>query len=86
MICVRVFKTLWGKAIITALYIINRTPFNALDGKTLVKLWTGNLADYYLMRTFGSSAFSHQNVEKLEPRSHNCIFLGYPKGVRGYRL
>lgn len=86
MICFRVFKTLCCKAAMTTLYIVNRTPFSALDCKTLVKVWTAKLADYYLMRTFGSSTFSHQNVEKIELRSHNCIFLGYPEGVKGCRL
>ncbi|KAL2460938.1 cysteine-rich RLK (RECEPTOR-like protein kinase) 8 [Abeliophyllum distichum] len=43
-------------------------------------------ADYSSLRTFGCSAYSHQNEGKLEPRAQKCVFLDYPQGVKGYRL
>jgi len=39
-----------------------------------------------VLRTFGCAAFSHQSEGKLEPRARKCVFLGYPEGVKGYRL
>lgn len=35
---------------------------------------------------FGCAAYAHQSKGKLEPRSVKCVFLGYPIGVKGYRL
>jgi hypothetical protein len=38
---------------------------------------------------FGSHAWAHIPSEKrkdLEPKIQECIFVGYPDGVKGYRL
>ena len=35
---------------------------------------------------FGCPAYVHESKGKLDPRSRKCIFLGYTKGVKGYRL
>jgi hypothetical protein len=40
-------------------------------------------------RIFGSRAWAHISTDKrkaLEPQSVECIFFGYPKGVKVYRL
>ena len=40
-------------------------------------------------RIFGSRAWAHIPTDKrkaLEPQSVECIFVGYPEGVKGYRL
>jgi hypothetical protein len=40
-------------------------------------------------RIFGSRAWDHIPTDKrkaLEPQSVECIFFGYPKGVKGYIL
>ncbi|KAL2540840.1 Uncharacterized protein Adt_01818 [Abeliophyllum distichum] len=39
-----------------------------------------------MLKTFGCTAFSHQSEGKLELRARKCVFLGYPEGVKGYRL
>lgn len=79
-------KTLWGEALMTATYIVNRTPSSALDDKTPEEQWSGSVSDYTHLRVFGCAAYSHQNLGKLEPRAQKCVFLGYPDGVKGYRL
>ncbi|KAK4408088.1 Retrovirus-related Pol polyprotein from transposon TNT 1-94 [Sesamum angolense] len=38
------------------------------------------------LRIFGCSAFALSHGDKLDPRSQKCIFIGYPDGVKGYRL
>ncbi|GKD71747.1 retrovirus-related pol polyprotein from transposon TNT 1-94, partial [Tanacetum coccineum] len=43
-------------------------------------------ATYLINRIFGCVAYSHVNHGKLKPRAIKCIFLGYPDGVKGYRL
>lgn len=70
----------------TAVYIINRTSSSTSDGKTPEEVWYRKISDYAHLRTFSYAAFSHQSVGKLEPRYIKCVFMGYPEGVKGYRL
>ncbi|KAH9656842.1 Integrase catalytic domain-containing protein [Citrus sinensis] len=44
------------------------------------------MADYAKLRIFGCIAYAHVKQGKLEPRALKCRFMGYPKGVKGYRL
>ncbi|GJT14077.1 retrotransposon protein, putative, ty1-copia subclass [Tanacetum coccineum] len=74
------------EATVTAVYLINRSPSTALEKKTPMDLWSGNPAKYEMLRIFGCVAYSHVNQGKLKPRVIKCIFLGYPDGVKGYRL
>uniref|UniRef100_A0A2N9EGT6 CCHC-type domain-containing protein n=1 Tax=Fagus sylvatica TaxID=28930 RepID=A0A2N9EGT6_FAGSY len=72
-----------------ACYIINRSPRVALDGKVAEEVWTGQEVDYSFMRIFGCPAYVHISGEdrsKLDPKSKKCIFLGFKKGVKGYKL
>ncbi|KAL0358834.1 UNVERIFIED_CONTAM: Retrovirus-related Pol polyprotein from transposon TNT 1-94 [Sesamum angustifolium] len=61
-------------------------------GKKLKVLRTDNglefchAVDISSLRVFGCSAFVHQSVDKLAPRSQKCVFIGYPDGIKGYRL
>lgn len=41
---------------------------------------------YHNLRVFGCAAFAHIEQDKLLPRAKKCIFLGYPDGVKGYKL
>ncbi|GJW14106.1 retrotransposon protein, putative, ty1-copia subclass [Tanacetum coccineum] len=65
-----------------------RAPSTAqLEERRLpMDLWSGHLANYEMLRIFGCVAYSHVNQGKLKPRAIKCIFLGYPEGVKGYRL
>uniref|UniRef100_A0A803QR25 Reverse transcriptase Ty1/copia-type domain-containing protein n=1 Tax=Cannabis sativa TaxID=3483 RepID=A0A803QR25_CANSA len=54
--------------------------------KTFVEARTGHLEDYGRLRTFGCIAYAHIEQDKLEPRGINCVFLGYPEGVKSYKL
>ncbi|KAK4392578.1 Retrovirus-related Pol polyprotein from transposon TNT 1-94 [Sesamum angolense] len=79
-------KTFWGEALSTAVYLINRSPSVPLLGKIPECMWTGKDVDISSLRIFGCSAFVLQNGDKLDPRAKKCIFIGYPVGVKGYRL
>ncbi|KAL0298511.1 UNVERIFIED_CONTAM: hypothetical protein Sradi_6510900 [Sesamum radiatum] len=57
-----------------------------LNGKIPESVWTGHAVDISSLRVFGCSAFVHQSVDKLAPRSQKCVFIGYPDGIKGYRL
>ncbi|GKB73282.1 retrotransposon protein, putative, ty1-copia subclass [Tanacetum coccineum] len=76
----------WAEATVTATYLINRSPSTTLEKKTPMDLWSGHPANYEMLRIFGCVAYSHVNQGKLKPRAIKCIFLGYPEGVKGYRL
>ncbi|KAK4385413.1 Retrovirus-related Pol polyprotein from transposon TNT 1-94 [Sesamum angolense] len=78
-------KTFWG-ALSTAVYLINRSPSVPLLGQIPECMWTGKDVDISSLRIFGCSAFVLQNGDKLDPRAKKCIFIGYPEGVKGYRL
>ena len=79
-------RVFWAEAVATAIYLINRCPSGAIQMKTPEEMWTGRPADYSRLRVFGCTAYAHIRQDKLEPRAEKCIFLGYPEGVKGYRL
>ncbi|GKD00830.1 retrotransposon protein, putative, ty1-copia subclass, partial [Tanacetum coccineum] len=43
-------------------------------------------SDYEMLRIFGCVAYPHDKQDKLKPRAVKCILLGYPEGVKGYKL
>ncbi|CAM6094110.1 unnamed protein product [Calypogeia fissa] len=52
-------------------------------------MWYKRLADYSSLRVFGCEAFAQVPNEKrteLDAKVTKCVFLGYQKGVKGYRL
>lgn len=38
------------------------------------------------LRVFGCLAYFHINEGKLEPRAKKGLVMGYPSGVKGYRI
>ncbi|KAL0342454.1 UNVERIFIED_CONTAM: Retrovirus-related Pol polyprotein from transposon TNT 1-94 [Sesamum calycinum] len=79
-------KSFWGEALLTAAYLIKNSPSVPLLGKVPEHVWSGKNVDLSSLRVFGCSAFVFQNNDKLEPRAQKCVFIGYPEGVKGYRL
>lgn len=79
-------KTFWGEAVNTAAYLINRSPSSALDFKTPQEVWTGKPPCLNHLKVFGCAAYAHMRQDKLEPRAKKCLFLGYPKGIKAFRL
>lgn len=57
-----------------------------MNFKTLYELWSKKPFRYEHLKLFGCIAYVHINEKKLEPRALRCIFLGYPKGIKGYKL
>nr|AAT44257.1 putative polyprotein [Oryza sativa Japonica Group] len=57
-----------------------------IDKKTPIEVWSGSPANYSDLRVFGCTAYAHVDNGKLEPRAIKCIFLGYPSGVKDYKL
>jgi hypothetical protein len=79
----------WVEAINCENYIVNRTPTKALKNITPEESWTKIKPDVSHFCVFGSIAWAHIPDEKrkaLQPKSEKCIFVGYYKYVKGYRL
>ena len=72
-----------------AVYLVNRSPNAALDGKVAEEVWTGKPIDYSILHIFGCPGYVLTPTDersKLDPKSIKCIFLGYSTEVKGYRL
>ena len=70
----------------TTTYLINKCPSSGIGGDIPDEKWYGSEPDYSRLRPFGCKAFAHQKQGKLNARAIQCIMLGYPNGVKGYRL
>ncbi|GJV06657.1 retrotransposon protein, putative, ty1-copia subclass [Tanacetum coccineum] len=79
-------KTFWAEATCMTAYLIYRSPSTGIDKKTHMEMCLGHPSEYGMLRVFGCVAYSHVKQGKLDPRAVTCIFLGYPEGVKGYRL
>lgn len=76
----------WAEACNCAVYLRNRTVASGVDGKTPFEMWTGTQPDLSL---FGSTVMVHipkQKRLKWEKKSQECVLLGYPENVKGYRV
>lgn len=69
-----------------AVYLVNLSPFTAIEFKPPILIWFGKLPNYSKLRVFGYSTYAHQTEGKLKPKPAKCVFIGYPEGVKGYRL
>ena len=70
----------------TVVYLINKCPSTALNFKTPKEIWSGHPPSLKQLKVFGCVAYDHIKQDKLEPRAVKCIFIGYPQGVKRYKL
>ena len=73
----------------TAAYLVNLSPASAIDFKTPFEMRHQKPADYSRLRVFGCDAYAltpKEHRSKLDPKAMKCKFLGYSRGVKGYRL
>lgn len=76
----------WAEAVATAVYVINRTPSSANDLNIPEELWMRNVPGYRHLRRFGLLVYVHIDQGKLKPRALKGVFIGYPTGVKGYKV
>ena len=74
----------WGFALETAAYILNHIPSKSVPG-TPYQRWKGKDSALNHFRIWGCPTHVLRSKgTKLESRSELCIFIGYPKGTKGY--
>ena len=93
MFSMNVPKYLWGIALLTSCYLINRMPSRVLKFQIPLQV----LKNYFLtskitadlpLKVFGCVCYVHvPNVfhSKLDPKDETCVFIGYASNKRGYK-
>ncbi|KAL4361393.1 hypothetical protein GQ457_04G013430 [Hibiscus cannabinus] len=81
-------ESLWGEALKTAAYILNRVPTKGAE-KTPYELWTGQKPILKHFHIWGCPAEArpyrpHEN--KLDPKTISSYFIGYSERCRGYKF
>ena len=73
---------------VTAVYILNRSPTKALDGMTPYEAWHGRKPAVGHLRIFGCLVYVKElsHVSKLDDRSTLGVFIGYAEGVKAYNI
>ena len=73
----------WGYSLRTGVYILNVVPSKSIQ-KTPLELWNGHKPSLRHFHIWGCPVHVLKGkTGKLEPRTEVCMFVGYPKGIRG---
>jgi len=78
----------WGEVVVTAVYLLNRSPTKSIKGMTPFEAWFGKKPSVHHLRTFGCIVYvknTRPNLNKLEDRGKRMVFNGYEKGSKAYR-
>ena len=79
----------WAEACNTAIYLHNRSPTIAVKDKTPYECLFGTKPDISHLRVFGCMCYVHvpdSRRRKLDQKANRAIFVGYPRGTKGYKL
>ena len=79
----------WGESVLTAAYLINRTPTPLLQGKTPYEILHNTPPTYDQLRVFGCLCFAKRHSsrhDKFQEKGRKCIFMGYPHNKKGWRV
>src|SRR5438105_1348813 len=70
----------WGEAVLTTVYVLNRSFTRSVVGKTSFEAWFGSKPDVHYLRNFGCVAHAKSacpHLKKLDDRSTPMVFVGY---------
>ena len=74
----------WGYALETPIYLLNRVPSKSVP-KTPYEMQKGIKLVLNHIHIWGCPTYVLKE-KKLESRTQICLFVGYPKGTRGYYI
>lgn len=80
---------MWGAAVLSAVYLENRTISKACGGKTPFEVFTGEILLVGHIRIFRCATYRHLIVVregKIGPRAENLVLVGYVEGMKNYPL
>ncbi|GJS33884.1 zinc finger, CCHC-type containing protein [Tanacetum coccineum] len=78
----------WGEAMLTACYILNRTP-NKNSKQTPYEIWTKKVPNLTYLRVWGCRAvvrLTEPKMKNLGEKGIDCIFIGYAEHSKCYRF
>jgi hypothetical protein len=78
----------WREAVGTTIYILNRGQLRINSNKNPYELWFGSSPSLKYFKVFGSKCYIKrldENLEKIDARFDEGIFLGYASTKKSYR-
>ncbi|GFP97577.1 retrovirus-related pol polyprotein from transposon tnt 1-94 [Phtheirospermum japonicum] len=81
-------QNMWGEAVLTANYILNKIPLKGRD-ETPYELWKGRKPSYKYLKVWGCLAKVEVPLPKqvtIGPKTVDCIFIGYALNSSAYRF
>ncbi|KAK1627775.1 hypothetical protein QYE76_002090 [Lolium multiflorum] len=78
-----------GEAVLTAVFILNRSFTRSIDGVMPYEAWHNTKPDVRFLRVFGCVGHVKNvrpHLQKLDDRSVPMVFLGYDVGSKAYRM
>jgi hypothetical protein len=82
------YAVFWGEAVVTAVYILNRSPTKARNGRTPYEAWHGHKPAVSHLRVFDCLTFGKElgHIGKLDDWSTPGEFIGYTEGSKAYHI
>lgn len=81
-------RFLWVEALLTAVFLINRLPSQAIQMESPFDRLFQTHPDYSVLKVFGCRCFPYlrdRASSKFEPKSYPCVFIGYSTIHKGFR-
>ena len=79
---------LWGEALLTANFILNRIPFKN-SNKSPYELWKGRIPSYKMIKVWGcleKVLIPLLKRKKLGSKTIDCVFIGFENASAAYRF
>jgi hypothetical protein len=89
LVASKLASSFWDEAVLTATYLINRSPTKALtNNKTPYEMWYHRKPSVKYLKVFGSTVYIHikTSKNKFDKKSNKGILVGYePNGYKVWK-